>query len=103
VRAFLLAAARDFTRADRPGGCMISTAALNLSPELTSIGESTASRRAATMGLLEDYLAEAGSTSPATLARFFGAMIQGMSVQARDGASEEELTALADVALAAWR
>jgi hypothetical protein len=30
-------------------------------------------------------------------------VIQGMSVQARDGASEEELTALADVALAAWR
>ncbi len=28
---------------------------------------------------------------------------RGMSVQARDGASEEELAALADVALAAWR
>lgn len=103
VRAFLLAAARDFTRADRPGGCMISTAALNLSPDLASVGEATASRRAATMAQLEEYLAEAGSTSPATLARFFGAIIQGMSVQARDGASEEELAAVADVALAAWR
>lgn len=103
VRAFLLAAARDFTRADRPGGCMVSTASLTLSPELTSIAEATASRRAATMTVLADYLAEAGATSPATLARFFGAVIQGMSVQARDGASEEELAALADVALAAWR
>jgi hypothetical protein len=53
--------------------------------------------------LLTDYLAEAGAASPATLARFFGAVIQGMSVQACDGATEEELTELADVALAAWR
>lgn len=103
VRAFLLAAARDFTRTDRPGGCMISTAALNLAPELTPIAETTAARRAATMTVLADYLAEAGSSAPETLARFFGAIIQGMSVQARDGASEAELAAVADVALAAWR
>jgi TetR/AcrR family transcriptional regulator, copper-responsive repressor len=103
VRAFLLAAAREFTRAGMPSGCMISTACLNLSPELTSVGEATASRRSATLALLTEYLTEAGAASPATLARFFGAVIQGMSVQARDGASEEELAALADVALAAWR
>jgi len=103
VRAFLLAAAREFTRPDSPAGCMVSTAALNLSPELTSIGEAAAARRAATLSLLTDYVAEAGAASPETLARFFGAVIQGMSVQARDGASEEELAALADVALAAWR
>lgn len=103
MRAFLLAAAREFTRPEQPAGCMISTASLQLSPELTSVGEATASRRAATMELLAEYVAEAGATSPATLARFFGAVIQGMSVQARDGATEEELAALADVALAAWR
>ncbi len=103
VRAFLLAAAREFTRDGMPSGCMISTACLNLAPELTSVGEATAARRSATLTLLEEYLTEAGAASPATLARFFGAVIQGMSVQARDGASEEELVALADVALAAWR
>ena len=82
---------------------MISTACLNLSPELGSVGDATAARRAATLALLNAYLAEAGAAEPATLARFFGAVIQGMSVQARDGATEEELVALADVALAAWR
>jgi TetR/AcrR family transcriptional regulator, copper-responsive repressor len=103
VRAFLLAAAREFTDPGRPPGCMISTASLCLSPELASVGEATASRRSATLALLTDYLAEAGATSPETLARFFGAVIQGMSVQARDGAAEEDLAALAEVALAAWR
>ena len=103
VRAFLLAATREYTRAGRPPGCMISTASLHLSPELTSVCEATASRRSATLDLLTEYLTEAGADSPATLARFFGAVIQGMSVQARDGASEEELAALVDVALAAWR
>jgi AcrR family transcriptional regulator len=101
--AFLAAAAREFTRPGRPAGCMISTAALTLSPDLTSVEDATAAHRAATLSLIEDYLRRAGSTEPRTLARFFGAIIQGMSVQARDGATEEELAALADVALAAWR
>jgi TetR/AcrR family transcriptional regulator, copper-responsive repressor len=103
VRAFLLASAREFTRAGQPSGCMISTACLNMSPELATVGEATAARRSATLSVLAAYLAEAGAAEPETLARFFGAVIQGMSVQARDGASEEELAALADVALAAWR
>jgi AcrR family transcriptional regulator len=103
VRAFLTTAAREFTEPGRPAGCMISTAALNLSPELRSVEDATAARRAATMSLLEDYLTRADAPRPRTLARFFGAIIQGMSVQARDGATEEELTALADVAITAWR
>jgi AcrR family transcriptional regulator len=103
VRAFLLAGAREYTRPGRPCGCMISTASLNLAPELASVEEATASRRAGMMAQLVDYLAEAGSAEPVTMARFFGAIVQGMSVQAHDGASEEELAELADVALAAWR
>lgn len=103
ARGFLMAAAREFTREGQPRGCMISTAGLNLAPDLTSIAEATAARRDATLSLIEDYLTRAGSTEPRTMARFYGAVIQGMSVQARDGATEEELTALADVAIAAWR
>jgi TetR/AcrR family transcriptional regulator, copper-responsive repressor len=103
VRAFLLAAAREYTLPDSPPGCMISTASLNLSPDLTTIAEATATRRAEALTMLREYLSEAGAADPATLARFFGAVIQGMSVQARDGASEQELAALADVALTAWQ
>lgn len=38
-------------------------------------------------------------TDAAGLARFVGAVIQGMSVQARDGASEAELRAIARLAI----
>lgn len=38
----------------------------------------------------------------AAVARFHIAVVQGMSVQAIDGASADELMALADVVLAAW-
>ncbi|MBY5812739.1 hypothetical protein HFO12_25830 [Rhizobium leguminosarum] len=39
-------------------------------------------------------------TTPRALARFLGAIIQGMSVQARDGASLEELLDIAVLAIA---
>ena len=42
------------------------------------------------------------NADPATLARYFAAVIEGMSVQARDGANEATLLEIADVALAAW-
>ncbi len=41
-------------------------------------------------------------TDATALARHTGAMIQGMSQQARDGASRAELEALAEIALAVW-
>lgn len=109
VEAFLLAAAREFTAPDTPPGCMISTAALNLGPELEDVARRPADRRAATLARLTGYLerAQASGTLPAdvrpdVLARFFGAVIQGMSVQARDGATTDELVAVARTAMAAW-
>jgi hypothetical protein len=38
----------------------------------------------------------------AALARHTGAVIQGMSQQARDGASREELAAVAEIAMTIW-
>jgi hypothetical protein len=38
-------------------------------------------------------------TDAGSLARFLGAMVQGMSVQARDGAGVDELLAAADHAI----
>lgn len=39
---------------------------------------------------------------PPALARFVGAVIQGMSQQARDGATRAELEGLAETAMRAW-
>ena len=44
----------------------------------------------------------AGDADPDALARLFGAVLQGMTVQARDGATEAELAAVADAAMRAW-
>ncbi|MFG3706691.1 TetR/AcrR family transcriptional regulator [Micromonospora sp. NPDC047670] len=107
---FLLGAARQFTDADCPGGCMISTAALELPPQSDPVARAVAGRRDTTLGLLTDYFrrAQAAGTldrgaDPQALSRYFGAIVQGMSVQARDGATADELTAVAHIALTAWR
>jgi len=109
VREFLLLAAREFTQPGRPKGCMISTAALNLGPDVSTIGAAPAKYRATTMAMVADYLrraqengALAASVNPEALARHFGATIQGMSVQACDGATTEELSEVAELALTAW-
>jgi TetR/AcrR family transcriptional regulator, copper-responsive repressor len=41
-------------------------------------------------------------TDARALARFAGAVLRGMSQQARGGASREELTAVAETAMCAW-
>ncbi len=66
-------------------------------------------RRNATIAAFEGRIAEdiaAGAlpagTDAGALARRTGAMVQGMSQQARDGASREELEALVEIAMAIW-
>jgi AcrR family transcriptional regulator len=105
--------ARTFTRAGLPAGCMISAAVLTSASENAPIA---AHLRELRLGGLASFRAglergkengefradlDAGAT-----ARFLAAMIQGMAVQARDGASEADLRRLARVAceeLARWR
>nr|WP_175428890.1 hypothetical protein [Azospirillum argentinense] len=98
---------RDFTRRDRPHGCMVSTAVLTCATENDPVARHVAGLRTATINLIrariERGISEGqlkGETNAASLARFVGAMIQGMSVQAQDGAPTEALSALADHAVA---
>lgn len=99
--------AMEFTRPDRPHGCMISTAVLTCAVENEPVARHVSGLRNGTLHLLEARIERAiaqgqlKQTSDASaLARFVGAMIQGMSVQAQDGASEAELTAMAELAVA---
>lgn len=93
---------------DQPGGCMVTLGATGEVPGgrlpallLASRGEGLQRMRAR----LEAALA-AGELPPGTdtagLARCFIGFQQGMSVQARDGASQAELQAMARAAMAAW-
>ncbi|MFE9837280.1 TetR/AcrR family transcriptional regulator [Streptomyces sp. NPDC005551] len=100
-------AAVEYTDPDHPHGCLVIHAATNCtSPE---VERSLRDRRNANLAAIESRI-RAGmaagelpaDTDAAALARYAGAMIQGMSQQARDGASREELEALADLAMAIW-
>ncbi|MCZ0981222.1 TetR/AcrR family transcriptional regulator [Streptomyces diastatochromogenes] len=107
VGRMLSEAAHLFTEAGHPRGCLMISAAINCStPE---VEEALRDRRNANLTLFEDRIrrdVESGGlpagTDPRALARFSGAVLQGMSQQARDGATAEELTAVAEAAMRAW-
>ncbi|MFD5629225.1 MULTISPECIES: TetR/AcrR family transcriptional regulator [unclassified Streptomyces] len=107
VRRMLREAAAEYTEPGRPHGCLVIHAATNCTtPEVEA---SLRARRNASIAEFESRIRAgiaAGELPPdtdaAAFARHTGAVIQGMSQQARDGATEKELTALAEVAMAIW-
>jgi AcrR family transcriptional regulator len=107
VERTLREAAVEYTDPAHPYGCLVIHAAINCTtPE---VEESLRERRNANIAAFERRIEAdiaAGvlpaGTDAAALARHTGAMIQGMSQQARDGASREELEALAEIAMAIW-
>jgi hypothetical protein len=100
-------AAVEYTVPGRPHGCLVIHAATNCtSPE---VEESLRARRNANLAAFERRIEAdiAAGELPAdldaaALARHTGAVIQGMSQQARDGASRQELAALAEIAMTIW-
>ncbi|MFF5500600.1 TetR/AcrR family transcriptional regulator [Streptomyces roseolus] len=107
VARMLREAAVAYTEPGHPPGCLVISAAVNCStPE---VEEALRDRRNANLAAIEKRIrrdVEAGAlpadTDPGTLARLSGAVLQGMSVQARDGATEEELAAVAEAAMRFW-
>ncbi|MFI6276151.1 TetR/AcrR family transcriptional regulator [Streptomyces sp. NPDC050988] len=107
VERMLREAAAEYTEPGRPHGCLVVHAATNCTtPE---VEESLRDRRNANIAAFESRIradVAAGElpadTDAAALARHTGAMIQGMSQQARDGAAKEELEALAELAMRIW-
>ncbi|MET8863453.1 TetR/AcrR family transcriptional regulator [Nonomuraea sp. NPDC004580] len=107
VERVLRDAAHEYSRADHPHGCMIISAAVNC--ESAEVVELLRGFREATKAAIRQRIDDdvsAGRLPPGTdtdgLATFYAAIIQGMSTQARDGASLRELLAVADRAMAAW-
>ncbi|MFH9587347.1 TetR/AcrR family transcriptional regulator [Streptomyces luteogriseus] len=107
VERTLREAATAYTEPGHPHGCLVVHAAANCSN--LEVEQSLRDRRNANIAAFESRIradVAAGVLPPATdaaaLARHTGAMIQGMSQQARDGASREELEAVAEIALSIW-
>ncbi|MEZ7007582.1 TetR/AcrR family transcriptional regulator [Streptomyces sp. AD55] len=102
-------AATHYTDPARPAGCLVISAATNYSPQTADVEQDLRGRRVANVGAFEARLNEAGArgalpagTDPRALAVYFAAVVQGMSQQARDGASTDELRRVAAYAMAVW-
>lgn len=105
----LRAAALAFSDGSGPTGCLVSTASLNCARENFAIVNFTAGLRASGLESLSAEFQQAqqsgelpAAIDPIALARFYIAVLQGMSVQAIDGAAPDELNQLVDIALLAW-
>lgn len=109
VRQILESSARDFSDPAHPPGCMISTAVLTCAPENQPAAAAVAEKRGNSVARLRTRFTRAleegelpPGTDPDELARFYGAIIQGLSVQALDGAGYEALMKIVRRAMAAW-
>ncbi|MGW1928619.1 TetR/AcrR family transcriptional regulator [Streptomyces sp. NPDC001919] len=107
VGRVLAEAAELFTEPGLPRGCLMISAATNCStPEVEETLRERRNRNLATFEtrICQDVAAGElpADTDARALARFSGAVLQGMSQQARDGATREELAAVAAAAMLAW-
>jgi AcrR family transcriptional regulator len=109
IEGFLRASAKTFTRPGRPPGCMIVLSAVNA----VGVGEETSRMlREMRTGSIDAIAArlrrgiDAGELPAAidarAIASYYVTVQQGMSIQARDGASRQMLDAIALGAMAAW-
>lgn len=81
-----------------PGGCMMVMGMINAMPGNEPLRDLLRNRRREGLRLIRERLDKAvrdgellPSTDTARLATFFGAVVQAVSLQARDGATREEL------------
>lgn len=102
-------AAATYADPHHPSGCLVVTAAINCSAQNADVEQDLRERRVANVRTFEKRLAAAekagalpGGVEPHALAVYFAAVIQGMSQQARDGASTAQLERVAELAMSVW-
>ena len=105
VQMAMEACAREFTRPDRPLGCMRSTAGICASRENEAVARHASGLRLETTAFLKARLDQGvsdgqldGGTNTGALAMYLNAMVVGMAVAAQDGAKTGDLLAVADLA-----
>jgi AcrR family transcriptional regulator len=110
IEAMLRATADQITLADAPHYCMLILAAPTGAIENAGVREFLAGLRRGMLAEIRDRLARGTADgdltgSPATLdaiARYYTTVVQGLSVQARDGASRADLETVITCAMAGW-
>lgn len=106
---YLYDVAQGVSDPSKPRGCIISTAVLQHAEENESVAREVAARRDMSIQCIKKRFDRAidegelpAGTDTEALARFYSAVVQGMSAQACDGACTETLKRMVDIALAAW-
>ncbi|PXW57285.1 TetR/AcrR family transcriptional regulator [Chelatococcus asaccharovorans] len=98
-----------YSEGPAPRGCMLASGAVTCAPEHTLVVADLSRRRVATIAAIKarfDRAVIEGELAPSTdteaLAAFYAAVVQGLSIQARDGVERDVLDAVATTALSAW-
>jgi AcrR family transcriptional regulator len=109
VEAMLRDNADAYSDPKRPRGCMVVLGAMLGTPESRSVRDYLGKLRRDGMASLRRRLDRGvkdgdlpRGTDTAAMAAFYTTVLQGMSVQARDGASRAALRKVAEAAMAAW-
>ena len=109
IRDLLEGTATTITQRSQPRGCMIVLSALHGFAESAEVDRELRSCRAADQTAIVARLKKAVASGelpkscvPAAMGAYYMAILQGMSVQARDGATRATLMAIADQAMNAW-
>ena len=109
IETMLRVSAEEFTRPGKPRGCLIVLGALHADDGNEAVHQELQEHRAENMKLLLLRLKRGVAEGELpdgpdwrAIATFYITVQQGMSIQARDGASRKALLAVADCAMAAW-
>ncbi|WP_434348142.1 TetR/AcrR family transcriptional regulator [Myxococcus virescens] len=109
VEEMLRANARAYTASDKPRGCMIVLSSLLGSPENERVRTFLAENRLRGERALKQRLERGildgdlpASAEVGKLAAFYTTVLEGLSIQSRDGASAKKLAAIIDAAMLAW-
>lgn len=97
VRRLLEGAVRNVTQREHERGCMISSGLVACHPEHAALARDAAARREALRGRIVQALSSfAGEDQVQRLARHLAAVMQGISIQARDGVAPSELQGIVE-------
>jgi len=109
VEAMLRKSADAYTDPARPSGCLIVLGAMTWTPDNSEVRRYLVDLRRGTFELIRSRFESAMGEGelPADLdidsmAAFYNTVLEGLSIEARDGASRQTLHGIVDWALASW-
>ena len=109
IESMLRVSAEEYTRPNKPRGCLVVLGALHADAGNQAVCTALQAHRAEGVATLLMRLKRGAAEGELpngldwrAIATFYSTVQQGMSIQARDGASRKTLLAVVDCAMAAW-